>query len=338
MSKASFLIRFAGIGAIMTVFTLGSLRADVLKSTLPSDYVHRHACEKQRFLWEERILPSQHLARQEALPPFQKLNIFKLLTTHLAKKMDVESDEVPEGWKKAIHPVGVVAKVQFVAEQDTPFTGLFRGAECGLIRLSLTDDPEDRGVAPGLGLKLFVDGQSSQNFSALVSLDGQGQNYNFFAHEFSNIIPRSKNLGPRLVNWLFRQVSRHPTRLYLKGLAERGQQGRFEPVPRFPYRIYLSPTQAVQFDEKPKRDVRMDLIGIPPGTILFDVFAVVPEEGDSHDMYSDESASKEAAFAASSEYRKRARRIGRIVTTSEFVSSEYGNERLFFRHQRYANE
>ena len=36
------------------------------------------------------------------------------------------------------------------AVAGNPYTGLFQGADSGLLRLSVTGDPADRGFAPGL--------------------------------------------------------------------------------------------------------------------------------------------------------------------------------------------
>jgi hypothetical protein len=45
--------------------------------------------------------------------------------------MDRLSDEAPSNWKKAIHAHGSVAKVKFLPTPNSPFTGLFKGADYG---------------------------------------------------------------------------------------------------------------------------------------------------------------------------------------------------------------
>lgn len=276
--------------------------------SLSADYESWTARQKQDFLWENRILPT----RYDRLPPLEKIDVIGLFFTALTTKMDRLADEAPKGWKKAIHARGSVAKIAFIPITDTPFTGLFAGASCGLLRLSVTGDPSDRGFAPGLALKLFVDGKPSENFSALVSLTGQGDNYNFFAHEFSNIVPTVNKIGPRLINFIFRRVSKYPTKLYLADLSEVDQQGQIVKHSRYPSQVFLVPNPNVQFPETKGRDFREDLATITSGTRLFSVYGV---EGDKD--------------------RHNARLIGYIQTTSEFVSSSYGDSRLFFRHQRF---
>lgn len=294
---------------------------------LPPEYESWPAAQKQDFLWSQNILPSKY----DQLPPLKKIDVPGLILTILKIKMDRLSDEAPPQWTKAIHAHGSVAKVKFVSTPDTPFTGLFKGADYGLLRLSVTGDPADRGFAPGLALKLFVNGQPSENVSALVSLSGQGKNYNFFAHEFSNIVPEEKNLGPKFINLIFRRVSKYPRRLYLQGFGGIDQNGHKESVPYYPYRIFLVPNAKVQFAESPLHDFRDDLATIPSGTSLFSVYAVAPQRvGDD--------ANVDAADAIDQPgYRQNAQCIGSIETTSEFVSSFYGDSRLFFRHQRFGN-
>ncbi|WP_026101123.1 hypothetical protein [Synechococcus sp. PCC 7336] len=288
---------------------------------LPSDYQSWSAQKKQEFLWQERILPSQY----SSLPPLEKIDIPGLFFTALSKKMDLQADEAPKNWKKAIHAHGAVAKVKFVAASGNPFTGVFSGADYGLIRLSVTRDPSDRPFAPGLALKLFVDRKHSENFSALVSLTGQGDNHNILANEFSTIVPVVNEIGPRLINLIFRRVTRYPTKLYVRDLAEVDRFGQTVAQPIYPRELFLVPNPAIAFPKESGRDFRNDLATLAPDTLLFTVHAVDPREvGDSE--------------GNSDEYRNKAKPIGELLSTSKFVSSFYGDYRLFFRHQRFKDE
>ena len=295
--------------------------------SLPSDYESWSAARKLDFIWNNQILKS----RYDQLPPLEKIDVLGLFVTILTIKMDRLADEAPSKWKKAIHAHGSVAKIRFVPSENTPFSGLFKGADSGLLRLSVTGDPADRGFAPGLALKLFIDGKPSANFSALVSLSGQGDNYNFFANELSNIVPEEKSFGPKFINLIFRRTSKFPRKLYLRYFAEFDQQGDQESFPHYPYRIYLTPNPQVQFPASPAHDFRNDLATIEAGTSLFSVYAVDPRQ------VGDDAAKNVADAVEQPEYRQKAELIGQIETTSEFVTSSYGDSRLFFRHQRFAN-
>jgi hypothetical protein len=284
---------------------------------LPDDYGSWSASRKQSFLWTERILKTKY----ETLPPLKKIDIPGLFLTALKKKMDRQSDESPADWKKAIHAHGSVAQVKFVPVADTPFTGLFKGAEHGFLRISVTADPSDRGVAPGLALKLLVDGKPSGNVSLLVSLTGQGKNHNLFANEYSNIVPVVKSVGPLLINLIFARVTKYPTKLSLEDMSEFDQHGKPVAKKYHPAQLYLVPNSTLGFSEMP-HDFRTDMAKIPIGTAIFEVFGVDPEQADEKLM-------------GQPEYRDRAQLIGHLVTTSDFVASSYGDSQLFFRHQRF---
>lgn len=286
---------------------------------LPEDYQSWKASQKQNFLWNDRILKSKY----DELPPLQKIDIVGLFLTALKKKMDRQSDEAPVKWKKAIHAHGSVAKIKFIPTSDTSYTGLFKGVEHGFLRMSVTGDPVARGVAPGLAIKFLVDGKTSENFSALVSLTGQGKNYNLFANEFSNIVPVVLEVGPLLTNLIFSRVTLYPTKLYLEDIGKIDQYGQVESAPHYPSQIFLVPNPDIKFSEA-THDFRNDLATIAPGTALFSVYAVAPDLVDDRLM-------------GKPEYRQKAQLIGNIVTTSEFVSSFYGDSQLFFRHQRFHN-
>jgi hypothetical protein len=289
---------------------------------LPNDYESWQASQKQAFLWEEKILRSKY----DRLPSLRKIDVAGLFLTVLKAKMDLKTDQALRDWKKAIHAHGSVAKIKFVSAPNTPFTGLFKGANYGLLRCSVTGNPADRGFAPGLAIKFLVDGQPSENFSALVSLTGQGNNYNFFANEFSNIVPVVNQIGPKLINSIFRRVSKYPTKLFLQDLSKIDQDGQPQPEPRYPAQIFLVPNPAVQFPDSPPHDFRDDLATIAPGTQLFSVYAIGNAEGETMTDELDQSG-----------MRQNAQWIGSIETTSEFVCSAYGDSQLFFRHQRFRN-
>lgn len=287
--------------------------------SLPEDYQSWQAAQKQDFLWNSRILKSKY----DELPPLRKIDIVSLFLTALKTKMDRQFDEAPINWKKAIHAHGSVAKIKFIPTTDTSYTGLFKGVDYGFLRLSVTGDPADRGFAPGLAIKLFVDEKPSGNFSALVSLVGQDKNYNFFANELSNIVPVVKSFGPLLTNLIFSRVTKYPTKLYLEDLGEIDRRGQKESKAYYPAQIFLVPNPNIHFPESP-HDFRNDLATIPAGTSLYSVYGVSPEQ------VTDENKNQ-------ADNHQKAQLIGHIETTSEFVSSFYGDSQLFFRHQRFRN-
>jgi len=87
---------------------------------------------------------------------------------------DTKGDVLPSGITgtrtKYIHSVGAVGKVKFVPTHST-FSGIFKGANYGLIRLSAAIEPTDY-LAPGMGLKFLRDGMDSANLVSMYSLNG----------------------------------------------------------------------------------------------------------------------------------------------------------------------
>ena len=111
--------------------------------------------------------------------------------------INYKSDSLPEGRNKLIHSVGVVGKVEFIAEPDTPYSGLFKGADSALIRFSLAKKPDYSNKSaskaydnytPGLGLKFLIDGKPSANLVAMFGVNGVNS-FNFFDKEMNTHIP-----------------------------------------------------------------------------------------------------------------------------------------------------
>ena len=92
----------------------------------------------------------------------------------MALTLSTIGDEMPEGHTKFIHTEGATAKVKLVNIQDHPFTGVFQGADHGLMRLSMAAEPNTESVStvPSFGLKFLRDGTDSANIVAEYSVDG----------------------------------------------------------------------------------------------------------------------------------------------------------------------
>ena len=76
---------------------------------------------------------------------------------------DTAGDLMPSGIfgtrVKYIHSVGVVGKVKFVSNDANTYSGIFKGATKGLIRLSAAVEPgSNQTLVPGFGLKFLRDG------------------------------------------------------------------------------------------------------------------------------------------------------------------------------------
>lgn len=92
--------------------------------------------------------------------------------------------------KKYVHSVGTHGKIKFVPQGDQPYTGIFKGADYGIVRLSLAIAPSatSKGspFTPGMGLKFLRSGVDSANLVSMFSVEGTPDDWNFFSKAFRN--------------------------------------------------------------------------------------------------------------------------------------------------------
>lgn len=307
---------------VITLFCL-SLGACKSEAALDASYERMEACEKQEQLWQE-VEASEY----KELPTFSNLGIIQFLAMsfqELKLKTDYKSDIAPKGWKKYLHRKGAMAKVKIVPVGKKKFTGIFEGADCALLRLSLTYNPKGgKPVAPGLALKVLRSRVPSANVSALYRLDGQDKDFNFFKNPLSNIVPVGDSIGTKMVNKLFKRVTSYPEELRLEDMARVDSEGITEEKVRAPRQIFFVPNPKLA-QSSDEHDVRLDFLKIPVGTSIYKIYALADTpKGFDYEQYSDVDIAK---FVAKSEL------VGEIISTSKFLASEFGDEGIFFRHE-----
>ncbi|MES2964093.1 MAG: hypothetical protein V4760_09410 [Bdellovibrionota bacterium] len=291
-------------------------------ASTPIEYEKMNACDKQDLLWRN-VKATQY----KSLPEFKKFGLFELIEMGMqavGTKGSHQSDFAPKKWKKLLHARGAIAKVKIVS-RGTGMTGIFRGADCGLLRLSLTFKPEgDRKVAPGLALKVLRDRTPSANVSALVSLSGQKEDYNFFRNPLSNIVPIGESFGEKRVHDIFSKASRYPEELMVTDMAAIDSRGDRAAGLVTPRQLFFVPGPGLNASTS-AHDVRSDFLKIPAGTVIYRVMAASSNRG-GYD-YSKYTAREAALFLSEAQH------VADIVTTSEFVASKFGDDGIFFRHQ-----
>ena len=102
----------------------------------------------------------------------------------------------------------------------------------------------------------------------------------------------------------------NPLRVGLDHLARVTTQG--DEVERViaPSRIFLVPAHGIEIDSRSPHDFREDLSSLQSNTVLYEVYAQ-GETADSGSIH-----------------------IGQLILRSQFIASRYGDEQLFFQHQR----
>lgn len=292
-------------------------------ASIPSNYDSMKACEKQEVLWEQ-IRSTSYTKELPDYPKFGALQLLGMSLQELSTKGKRHSDFAPDKWKKYLHRRGSIAKVKLVPHSDK-YTGIFNGFDCGLLRLSLTYRPKSpRAFAPGLALKVLRNGTHSANISALVSLNGQEFDFNFFKYPMSNIVPMSSNFGQKMVHKVFKRISDFPEELVVNHMSEVDAEGNKIETVVSPRQLFFVPGDGLNFSFE-DHDVRKDFHGISTGTVVYKVYAA-PEKYRNYD-YADYKEEMKESFVQESEH------IADIVTTSEFMSSDFGDDGIFFRHQ-----
>ncbi|OWA51457.1 hypothetical protein BV898_15938 [Hypsibius exemplaris] len=314
-------------------------QCDPADGTLPCGYTTWSARAKQDFLWR-RV--SEKPYTPQTLPqtgPSSKELEQLVNTTFLALVFTHRGDETIVGRKKLVHPFGVVAKVrlEMFPSQVSDYTGLFQTGGIGLARLSWSNF-NPAAVVPSMAMKILIDGKESRNFHALHDPLSQGSNQSFFLKPMSNIFPvgatKLFGIGPQtraaalIVNEeTIGKAFADCIKLLPGGLLDRPEVrsnvGLFEQASitptgyvlskdvRTPYKVEFMPSPALaatQIDNGDRsRDHRTVLSTIPQGTELYTV--VLSRSPGSPGVT-----------------------LGRVYTTSPFVSSQYGDERLHFQH------
>jgi len=225
----------------------------------------------------------------------------------------VQDFELPNGRQKLIHARGSVAAVKFVptAAAKSKYTGLFKGADSCVARLSTAAKPEDDKMAPGMALKCFRNWKQSGNIISMFSLDGQSS-WDYFENEFTNIIEGPQAFALKfLEKVVFNRASHCATWLSTKQFAKIDQEGNEIPEDKIkrPIQLWFVPAD-IHFNKAPNHDdFKNDLATIPVGSKIWEVFG------------SDTKGGKRE-------------KIADIITDSKFVASSFGDNNLFYQHDR----
>lgn len=298
--------KYISIIATTLLFFLISL---ISYAELPPNYQQLSSLEKQDLLWTE--ITKSHA--QDPLPPLSGNSFYDVLAKisglfKLNPSFDYVSDEVPAGRVKIVHANGSVGKIAFIPTNEHPFTGIYKRGGYGIARLSLATPPADNDFVPGMAIKFLIDNHSSLNLHVMHLLEGQSDNWNFFANDFSNQIPHPTGWVLKGIEKIFEWTRKPANDLPLWHLASWTSNGKFVEKPIYPSRIYFRPSNNVKniIPADSREDFRLSLTQIPYGPL--------------YEVYGD--------------YKGQEYHIGTLMLESTLLASEYGDKVLFFQHQR----
>jgi len=227
---------------------------------------------------------------------------------------DSVTDTMPLGRLKKTHPVGLVSKIELIPAPDTPYTGIFRGAKHGIMRISETVavSPEVAKTAPGFGIKFLRDGMYSANSVAMFSFDGQ-KSFNFFKVRWTTILREFNNSCAReTIGKHLAGVTDHLGATSVMDMADYDESGKKEEEPNWPYQIDFEPYDVYGWSDEYQNDMQDQIGVIPANTVMFKVWAYdePPELGGEE------------------------RLAGWLVSRSDQIDSFWADTQLFFQHRR----
>lgn len=296
------------LSTIFIIFTL-SFNPTGIFAQLPENYQDLPAEQKQDLLWGE-------ISKSHQENPLPKLSDKSLKSTlealsvlfNLDTTFDHATDELPTGRIKIIHANGSVGKIALKPSTDHPFTGLYQTGVIGLARLSLATKPTDKSYIPGMAIKFLIPHHSSLNLQVMNRLEGQQQNWNFFERNFSNHIPHPKTWTLKAIEKIFELTRKPANDLPLWHVASFTDQGEIVSNPIAPERIYFRSSESVKnlIPADSREDFRTSFLQIPIGPL--------------YEIYGD--------------YKGIKYHIGTLMLESPLLASNYGDNKLFFQHQR----
>lgn len=206
-----------------------------------------------------------------------------LFSQDMNQSYDTLSDTMPINRKKVTHPVGITSKIEFIAHPDSPYTGLWRGAKYGIMRISDTTKtvPHITKTAPGFGIKFLRDGMSSGNSVAMFSFDGQ-TSFNFFKNRWTTILREMQNQCAReTIGKKLASVTDHIGATSTMEMAEYDERGHKEEHPNWPFEVNYEPYDVYGWTDEWQNDFRDQIEAIPPNTVMFRVYGydVAPDQG-----------------------------------------------------------
>jgi hypothetical protein len=250
---------------------------------------------------------------------YSGFSIFTLLFRDIKPTFTEDSDVFQTPRKKLIHGAGMVAKGQLIPEESGKniYSGIFKGCQNALVRLSLTKEPNysytkpegaELNFTPGVALKCLRDKVPSGNFLGMFTLDGQ-KSWNFFRNDISNQIPRSTSMFIKPLEWSFKRAQKEVNFLGLMPLAQYDEKGNLEKKVKMPFKLIFRPTKELQqrLPDEFKMKFFEQLESIKKDTTLYEIYAI-DKPGD--DLI----------------------KIGKIVITTPLIQSEFGDKHLYFQH------
>jgi hypothetical protein len=322
------------------------LAADGLPCVDCEWYEQQSAQTKLEVLWERQMateytetLPTEWLSLLESA---EMIDDVFFDPTDVNFIFDRFSDERPVNMARFFHEYGSAAEVEFVAEPGHQFTGIFaEGSRYGHARLShcapLFQEYEFLGRPPlSVAFKFLRDGLHSANLVTCEAPCTKPENGD--DNWFKAILPTTTALQPT-IDGLFSAAQEttgvtnpiEPALFFENGTAVEN--------PVSPYIVlFMGTDEAVDLVGTGNLDFREDMKDLPPGTHIYDAFTTVDLETGEPNYCEcdrdDEDGILPCWTKESIEERCGLVKLGEVHTRSRMVHSQYGDDRIMFKHTR----
>lgn len=253
---------------------------------------------------------------------YSAVSLMKIFFYNMKQSFDTVSDNFTDKNRdKLIHSVGVVGRVELVAEQDksiNPYTGIFKGCTHVILRMSCAKEPDEKkrspeqaldNFTPGLGIKFLRDSRPSGNTVSMYGVNGF-PSWNWFYMPFTNHIASAEGVALKLLEQKFKTATEYVGMMGLKDMATYDQDGNdYSNNLNFPYKLIWKPSAGIKnrFPDHWVENFLTQLEGIPVNTELYELW-VQPDPF------------------------KRQVQIGKLVLRDAFTRSRWGDKDLYFRH------
>jgi len=233
-----------------------------------------------------------------------------ILTESMITTFDDHWSVFPTGRKKVIHVQGVNCAFRLNITSKG-YTGIFEeGQTTGVIRMGSATSLDNIGLFSGFGIKWLRSGLGSADFVAL-STAGPGTGWNYFKAPLGNHVAPAKALQE---TGKFQQASGCIDMVGLSDVCSWTQEGEKVTKPVFPFEIIFDPAEISFSDvKKSNEDLLGELASIPVGSKIWNVYTY---------------ASPKDRIAGNKKF------LGEMTTIEQCHPSLFGDEHMFFRHQR----
>ena len=284
------------------------------------EYLKKNKITKQDLLWNECLKIKRMYTPKNREHWFlgPKHKYLKFLFTHIG-------DAIPFNWK-LIHIQGLIAKCKFAPSKKSVklFTGIFKGASNGFIRISTTELFEEsyqlsqlkstpvryRSISSGVGLKFFREKIHSANFlfTGRGEYDKIPDKDNIFKFVQDSYVGVAQLLGTKQFIESF-QMNPYFFTLGFYDNAKFDQNGNKVDKPRFPYNTKLRAGKNMKKKiTYGKKEYIKELQGIKSGAEIFNLYGIQnPKIGCE-------------VF------------LGKIILKSKFSLSLFADKHLFLHH------